>query len=240
MSVPTPHNAAHIGEIAPIVLMPGDPLRAKMIAETYLEDAVCYNQVRGMLGYTGKYRGIPISVQGSGMGCPSIGIYSHELFAFYGVETILRIGSAGALADDLDIGDLVIAQAACTDSHFPAQFGTPGNFAPIGDFSLACKAAQIAESKHLHWKAGNILTSDCFYVDDEENLPKWKRMGVLAVEMECAALYANAARLGKKALGLLTISDCPFKGTASSAEFRQKAMTDMIETALETALCANT
>ena len=233
MNTPTPHIGAKAGEIAPVVLMPGDPLRAKWIAEHYLENPVCYTEVRGMLGFTGTYKGKPVSVQGSGMGCPSMGIYSHELFAFYGVETIIRVGSAGALQDFLDIGDLVIAQGACTDSHFPAQFGLPGIFAPIGDFELMRRGADAASKKGLRYVVGNVLSSDCFYVDDPENLPKWRNMGVLAVEMECAALYANAARLGKKALGILTISDCPFKGTATTAEQRQDGMKDMIETALE-------
>ena len=233
MNTPTPHIGAKAGEIAPVVLMPGDPLRAKWIAENYLENPVCYTEVRGMLGFTGTYKGKPVSVQGSGMGCPSMGIYSHELFAFYGVETIIRVGSAGALQDFLDIGDLVIAQGACTDSHFPEQFGLPGTFAPIGDFELMRRGADAASKKGLRYVVGNVLSSDCFYVDDPENLPKWRNMGVLAVEMECAALYANAARLGKKALGILTISDCPFKGTATTAEQRQNGMKDMIETALE-------
>ncbi len=233
MNTPTPHIGAKAGEIAPVVLMPGDPLRAKWIAENYLENPVCYSQVRGMLGFTGTYHGKPVSVQGSGMGCPSMGIYSHELFAFYDVETIIRIGSAGALQDFLDIGDLVIAQGACTDSNFPNQFGLPGAFAPIGNFELAVRAADTARKKQIHYTVGNILTSDCFYVDDSENLPKWRKMGVLAVEMECAALYSNAARLGKKALGILTISDCPFKGTATTAEQRQNGMKDMVETTLE-------
>ena len=233
MNTPTPHIGAKAGEIAPVVLMPGDPLRAKWIAENYLENPVCYTEVRGMLGFTGTYKGKPVSVQGSGMGCPSMGIYSHELYAFYGVETIIRVGSAGALQDFLDIGDLVIAQGACTDSHFPEQFGLPGIFAPIGDFELMRRGADAASKKGLRYVVGNVLSSDCFYVDDPENLPKWRNMGVLAVEMECAALYANAARLGKKALGILTISDCPFKGTATTAEQRQNGMKDMIETALE-------
>ncbi|HIV18640.1 MAG TPA: purine-nucleoside phosphorylase [Candidatus Merdivicinus intestinigallinarum] len=233
MNTPTPHIGAKAGEIAPVVLMPGDPLRAKWIAENYLENPVCYTEVRGMLGFTGTYKGKPVSVQGSGMGCPSMGIYSHELYAFYGVETIIRVGSAGALQDFLDIGDLVIAQGACTDSHFPEQFGLPGTFAPIGDFELMRRGADAASKKGLRYVVGNVLSSDCFYVDDPENLPKWRNMGVLAVEMECAALYANAARLGKKALGILTISDCPFKGTATTAEQRQNGMKDMIETALE-------
>ena len=233
MSVPTPHIGASFGEIAKTVLMPGDPLRAKMIAERYLENPVCYNQVRGMLGYTGTYRGKPVSVQGSGMGMPSMGIYSYELFHFYDVETIIRVGSAGALQDDLEIGDLVIAAGCSSFTRYLDQFGTPGAFAPLADFDLAVRAADAARSRGFRYRAGNVLSSDTFYDDDAAALERWRRMGVLAVEMETAALYANAARAGKKALGILTISDCPFKGTATTAEERQNAFTNMVETALE-------
>lgn len=233
MSVPTPHIGAAAGEIARTVLMPGDPLRAKMIAETYLEEPVCYNQVRGMLGYTGRYRGKPVSVQGSGMGMPSMGIYSYELFHFYGVETIIRVGSAGALQDSLEIGDLVVAAGCSSFTRYLDQFGMPGAFAPLGDFGLAVRAVEAAREKGFRCMAGNVLSSDTFYDDDTGALEKWRRMGVLAVEMETAALYANAARAGKKALGILTISDCPFQGTATTAEERQNAFTAMVETALE-------
>ena len=217
MSAPTPHNNAKPGDIAKTVLMPGDPLRAKLLAETYLQDAVCYNQVRGMLGFTGKYQGIPVSVQGSGMGMPSMGIYSHELFHFYGVDTIIRIGSAGAIDPSLKIGDIVIAVSSCTAS-----------------FSLACRAAAICEEKGFRYKAGTVLTSDWFY-DESQGLPEWQKMGVLAVEMESAALYMEAARAGKQALCLLTISDNPFTGEAVPAEVRQNAFTQMMEVALSLA-----
>ena len=233
MSVPTPHIGASLGEIAPFVLMPGDPLRAKWIAETYLEDPACYNQVRGMLGYTGTFRGKKVSVQGSGMGMPSMGIYSYELFHFYGVETIVRVGSAGALQDDLNIGDLVVAAGCSSFTRYLDQFGTPGAFAPLGNFELAAAAVKAAREKGFRCVAGNVLSSDTFYDDDPDFLRKWQRMGVLAVEMETAALYANAARAGKRALGIFTVSDCPFKGLATTAEQRQTAFTGMVETALE-------
>lgn len=233
MSVPTPHIGASAGEIARTVLMPGDPLRAKWIAETYLENPVCYNQVRGMYGYTGTYRGRPVSVQGSGMGMASIGIYSYELYNFYGVETIIRVGSAGALQDSLDIGDLVVAAGSSYFTRYLDQFGTPGIFSPLADFDLAVRAVSAAREKGFRCVAGNVLSSDTFYDDDPDFLKKWQRMGILAVEMEAAALYANAARAGKKALALLTISDCPFKGTATTAEQRQSSFTAMVETALE-------
>ena len=231
MSVPTPHNNANQGDIAKTVLMPGDPLRAKLLAETYLQDAVCYNQVRGMLGYTGSYRGKRVSVQGSGMGMPSMGIYSHELFCLYGVDTIIRIGSAGAIDPSLKIGDIVIAAASCTTSNYAAQYHLPGHFAPAADFSLACQAAQLCEQKGFSYKAGTVLTSDWFY-DESQGLPQWQKMGVLAVEMESAALYMEAARAGKKALCLLTISVNPFTGEAVSAQVRQNAFTQMMEVAL--------
>ena len=231
MSVPTPHNNANQGDIAKTVLMPGDPLRAKLLAETYLQDAVCYNQMRGMLGYTGSYRGKRVSVQGSGMGMPSMGIYSHELFCLYGVDTIIRISSAGAIDPSLKIGDIVIAAASCTTSNYAAQYHLPGHFAPAADFSLACQAAQLCEQKGFSYKAGTVLTSDWFY-DESQGLPQWQKMGVLAVEMESAALYMEAARAGKKALCLLTISDNPFTGEAVSAQVRQNAFTQMMEVAL--------
>ena len=234
MSAPTPHNNAKPGDIAKTVLMPGDPLRAKLLAETYLQDAVCYNEVRGMLGFTGKYQGIPVSVQGSGMGIPSMGIYSHELFHFYGVDTIIRIGSAGAIDPSLKIGDIVIAVSSCTTSSYSAQYHLPGSFAPTASFSLACRAAAICEEKGFRYKAGTVLTSDWFY-DESQGLPEWQKMGVLAVEMESAALYMEAARAGKQALCLLTISDNPFTGEAVPAEVRQNAFTQMMEVALSLA-----
>ena len=187
-----------------------------------------------MLGFTGKYQGIPVSVQGSGMGMPSMGIYSHELFHFYGVDTIIRIGSAGAIDPSLKIGDIVIAVSSCTTSSYSAQYHLPGSFAPTASFSLACRAAAICEEKGFRYKAGTVLTSDWFY-DESQGLPEWQKMGVLAVEMESAALYMEAARAGKQALCLLTISDNPFTGEAVPAEVRQNAFTQMMEVALSLA-----
>ena len=235
MPVPTPHNSARSGDFAPTVLMPGDPLRSRFIAETYLENAQLVNNVRGVQGYTGTYRGKRVSVMASGMGMPAIGIYSYELFNFYNVQNIIRIGSAGAIHPDLKLLDIVVGIGACTDSNYASQFGLPGSFAPIADFYLAGKAFQAARDAGVHVMAGNLLSSDRFY-DDSEGLGKWKKMGVLAVEMEAAALYMNAARAGKKALCICTISDCPLTGGEEcSAEERQKSFTQMMEIALEIA-----
>ena len=231
----TPHNAAEPGAIAKTVLMPGDPLRAKFVAETYLENPVCFNTVRNMLGFTGTYHGTPVSVMGSGMGMPSIGIYSYELFHFYNVDRIIRIGTAGGIADGVQLRDVVVGVGACTDSNYAAQFRLPGTFAPIASFRLAEKAVQAARRLGVPVRAGNVLSSDLFYGDDETSLETWKKMGVLAVEMESAALYMNAARAGKEALCLLTISDCPLRGEALPAEERQTSFTQMMEIALETA-----
>lgn len=231
----TPHNSAKEGQIAKTVLMPGDPLRAKFIAETYLENVVCFNSVRNMLGFTGTYKGKEVSVMGGGMGIPSIGIYSYELYQFYGVENIIRIGSAGGYADDLDLGDLVIGMGASTNSNFMHQYNLPGTFAPIADYGLVRKAVEAAEKLNVPVKVGNILSSDTFYDDNADAKLAWKKMGVLAVEMEAAGLYTNAARLGKKALCLLTISDHLFTGKELSAEERQTGFRNMMEVALELA-----
>lgn len=229
---PTPHNAAKPGDIAKTVLMPGDPLRAKFIAETYLENPVCFNTVRNMLGYTGTYEGKRVSVMGSGMGMPSIGIYSYELYHFYDVENIIRIGSAGGIADNVHVRDVVVGIGACTDSNYGAQYRLPGTFAPIADFGLAQKAVQFAQEHNIKTVVGNVLSSDTFYGDDPNALSAWKKTGVLAVEMESAALYMNAACAGKKALCLLTISDCPFTGESLTAEERQTSFREMMEIAL--------
>lgn len=231
----TPHNGAKEGEIARTVLMPGDPLRAKYIAETYLEDAVCFNTVRNMLGYTGTYHGKKISVMGGGMGIPSIGIYSYELYNFYGVENIIRIGSAGAYADDVHVMDIVIGMGACTNSNYAHQYGLPGTFAPIADYELMQKAIDIAKQQGKTVKVGNILSSDTFYSDDAAAKDKWKAMGVLAVEMEAAALYMNAARAGKRALCILTISDHLYATEELSAKERETGFGSMMEIALELA-----
>lgn len=232
---PTPHNAALEGDFAPVVLMPGDPLRAKYIAETYLDDARQVTGVRGMLGFTGSYQGKPVSVMGHGMGMPSIGIYSYELYHNYGVETIIRVGSAGGYADDLELRDVVAAQGACTDSNYANQFGLPGTFAPIADFELLSAAVAAAKRQGVKIRVGNVLSSDVFY-DGGANERAWKPMGVLATEMEAAALYMNAAAAGKRALCLLTISDIPSCGLGLPAEERQTSFNQMLEVALETAL----
>lgn len=235
MSIPTPHIEAKLGDFAQTVLMPGDPKRAKFIAKTYLTDAQLINDVRGVQGYTGYYKGKRVSVMASGMGIPSIGIYSYELYNFYGVENIIRIGSAGAIHPDLKIRDIVIAQGACTNSQFVSQFALPGTFAPISSYELLKKAVDEAERLGVRYKVGNILSSDTFY-DDSASLGKWQKMGVLAVEMESAGLYCNAARAGKNALCICTISDCPFSpGQDCTAEERQESFTKMMEIALEIA-----
>ncbi len=233
----TPHNSAEKGEIAKTVLMPGDPLRAEFIAKTYLENPVCYNKVRGMLGFTGKYKGKEISVQGSGMGIPSIGIYTHELFTEYDVDNIIRVGTAGAIADFVNLRDVIIAMGACTNSNFAAQFGLPGTYAPTASYALLSHAVKAAEEKGAAYHVGNVLSSDTFY-DDSNSLAKWQKMNVLGVEMESAALYMNAARLGKNALCILTVSDCPLRGLSTTPEERQTTFTDMMEIALEAAVSA--
>lgn len=234
-NVPTPHNSAQQGDIAKTVLMPGDPLRAKFIAENFLEDVKCFNTVRNMFGFTGTYKGKKISVMGGGMGMPSIGIYSYELFKFYDVDRIIRIGTAGSIDDKVELKDVVVGMGACTNSNFASQYKLPGTFAPIASFDLVSNAVKSGEQQGIKTVVGNVLSSDTFYDADETALSKWKSMGVLAVEMEAAALYMNAAYLGKEALCLLTISDCPFKGLSLPAEERQVGFTDMMKIALEIA-----
>ena len=230
-TTPTPHNAAVEGQIAKTVLMPGDPLRAKLLADTYLENVEQFNTVRNMFGYTGTYKGQPVSVMGSGMGMPSIGIYSYELFNFYGVDNILRIGSAGGLAPEVKLRDIVIGMSSSTDSNYPSQYGMPGTISPTADFGLLSKAVAGAEKLGYPVRVGNILASDVFYTVDN-SLTKWASMDVLAVEMESAALYLNAMYAHKHALTLLTISDLPLTGEALTAEERQTSFTQMMEVAL--------
>lgn len=232
----TPHNKANLGEIAQTVLMPGDPLRAKFIAETFLSNVKCFNTVRNMFGFTGDYKGRQISVMGSGMGIPSIGIYSHELFNIYHVDNIIRIGTAGAVADKVKLLDVVIAQGACTNSNYGKQYKLPGDFAPIASYNLLEKAVAHAKKTGVSFHVGNILSSDTFYDSDETALSTWAKMGILAVEMEAAGLYMNAASSGKNALCIATISDCPLKGESTTAEERQTSFTTMMEIALETAI----
>lgn len=233
-NIPTPHNSANIDDFAKTVLMPGDPLRAKFIAENFLEDPVLVNGVRGINGYTGMYNGKIVSVMASGMGIPSIGIYSYELFNFYNVENIIRIGSAGAISDEVNLRDIVIGQGACTNSNYASQFNLPGTYAPIASYKLLKQAVDFAQDAGVNYKVGNLFSSDTFY-DDAVSLSDWRKMGVLAVEMESAALYMNAARAGKNALCICTISDCPFTGESCTAEERQNTFTDMMEIALKIA-----
>jgi purine-nucleoside phosphorylase len=227
---PTPHIGAKYGEIAETVIMAGDPLRAKFMAETFLENPVLYNEVRGMLGYTGTYKGKRVSVQGHGMGIPSIGIYTYELFNFYDVKKIIRVGSAGAIDQDLQLGDIVIGMGACTESTYANQYKLPGTFAPIADFQLTRDAVAYAEEKGFRHKVGNLLSSDVFY-GDSFTLGDWQKMGVLAVEMEAPALYMNAARAGKQALCICSISDNPFTHEAMDADKRRTSFTNMMEVA---------
>ncbi|MCC8050689.1 MAG: purine-nucleoside phosphorylase [Clostridiales bacterium] len=231
---PTPHIAALPGDFARTVLMPGDPLRAKHIAETFLEDAVLVNNVRGVNGYTGLYQGKKVSVMASGMGMPSIGIYSYELFHFYNVENIIRIGTAGALQPDLKIRDLVLGMGACTDSNYAAQFELPGTFAPIASYELLKNAAAAAEAMGVNYRIGNLVSADVFY-SDRPTTEKWQKMGALAVEMEAAALYMNAARAGKNALAICTISDSMVTGEETTSEERQTSFSDMVKVAMEIA-----
>lgn len=233
---PTAHNAAKKGEIAKTVLMPGDPLRAKLIAETYLEDAKCFNSVRNMLGYTGTYKGKEVSVMGAGMGMPSLGLYTYELYHFYDVDTIIRIGSAGALQDDIELGDLVIAMGACTDSNYAAQFQLPGTFAPIASYPVMQAAIEAAQAQNIPVDVGNVITSDVFYNANPNYNDAWRRMGVLCAEMEVAALYLNAAQAHKQALAMMTVSDHIYKDTHLSADERRSTFGQMIGVALETAI----
>lgn len=234
-NIPTAHNNAKAGDFAKTVLMPGDPLRAKYIAENFLTDAVLVNNVRGVNGYTGLYNGKRVSVMASGMGMPSMGIYSYELFKFYDVDNIIRIGTAGSLQPDLKIRDLAIAMGACTDSNYAAQYELPGTFAPIASFDLLRKAVDQAEKMgNISYKVGNVASSDVFY-SERPTMEAWQKMGVLAVEMETAALYMNAARTGKNALTICTISDSLVTGEVTTSEERQTSFADMMKVALEIA-----
>ena len=224
------------------VLMPGDPLRAKFIAETFLDDPVLVNNVRGVQGHTGYYKGVKVSVMASGMGMPAIGIYSHELFNSFGVENIIRVGSAGSIQDHINLYDVVIAQGACTDSNFAAQFHLPGTFAPIASYELLSAAVDAAKENGAKYHVGNVNSSDVFYGDHAgvpeglDSLYGLKKMGVMALEMEAAALYMNAARYGKRALCICTISDHVLRHEETTAEQRQKSFTQMMKVALDVAV----
>ncbi|MBQ8757741.1 MAG: purine-nucleoside phosphorylase [Oscillospiraceae bacterium] len=242
LKTPTPHISAKPGDFAKTVLMPGDPLRAKFIAENFLENPVLVNNVRGVQGYTGTYHGVKVSVMASGMGMPSMGIYSHELYNGYGVENIIRVGSAGSIQEHINLYDIVIAQGACTDSNFAHQFHIPGTFAPIGSFELISAAVEASRELGATYHVGNVNSSDVFYGDHElvpeglDALYALKKMGVMALEMEAAALYMNAARYGKRALCICTISDHIIKGVETTSEERQTAFTQMMKIALEVAV----
>ena len=244
MKYPTPHIKAMAGEFAPTVLMPGDPLRAQFIAEHFLEAPRLVNNLRGVQGYTGTFQGKPVSVMASGMGMPSIAIYANELYRAYGVENILRVGSAGAMQEQVKLRDIVLGQGACHDSRMDRDFRLPGTFCPIASFDLLCLAASTAEEMGLRYHVGNLVSSDVFYHDEEglpfheTNLARWQKMGVLAVEMEAAALYMTAARHGKRALAVCTVSDHLVTGEETTGEERQTTFTDMMRLALHCAVKA--
>jgi len=242
LTTPTPHIAAKPGDFGKTVLMPGDPLRSKFIAETFFENPVLVNNVRGVYGYTGTYKGVKVSVMASGMGMPAIGIYSHELYNGYGVENIIRVGSCGAIQDNINLYDIVLGQGACTDSNFAHQFHIPGTFAPIADFQLLTEAVKACENHGAVYHVGNINSSDVFYGDHVgvpeglDSVYALKKMGVMALEMEAAALYMNAARYGKRALCICTVSDHVLKGVETTSEERQTAFTQMMQVALDVAV----
>ncbi len=237
MKTPTVHNSANYGEIAETILLPGDPLRAKFIAENFLTDAHMYTQVRGMYGYTGMYKGVRVSVQGTGMGGPSIGIYAYELINAYGVRRLIRIGSAGAIGDDLVLGDLVGATSACYDTEYSKQYAIPGTVSPAGSFDLLQSAKRIADASSVKLTMGTVLSSDLFYAPSGlEGLTAWKQVGVLAVEMEAASLYLTAQASRAEALCLLTISDLPFGSAEMTSEQRERSLTTMITLGLEVAV----
>ena len=229
------HIAASKGQIAETVLLPGDPLRAEFIAENFLEGAVKYTDIRNMYGFTGTYKGVPVSVQGTGMGMPSMGIYSWELITQYDVKNLIRIGTAGAFSDKLNLGDVVLALAASTDSNYQHAFDIPGQFSPCASWELVEKAYEASKATGIRFKAGNVVTCDVFY-EFGDWWKKWYKMGVMAVEMETAALYMNAAYNDVNALSIISISDNFVTGAKSSVEDRTKAFTDMMKLALETAV----
>lgn len=232
------HNEAEVGQIAKTVLMPGDPMRAKYIAEKYLEDIICYNRVRGMNGYTGVYKGYRVSVQGSGMGIPSMGIYSYELYHNYDVENIIRIGTAGAVHQKVSVGDIIFAMGCCANSNFAAQYHLPGTFAPIADFTLLEKAVNWARAKNAAYHVGNVFSSDVFYEDQKGEKGIWSKMGVLVQEMETLSLYCTAARAGKKALSMLTAGSSIHTEEALTNEQREQNLDLMIQCALEIAVAS--
>ena len=239
LSYPTAHIKATPEQIAKTVLMPGDPKRSELVAKKFLKDAVLFNDVRGVKGYTGTWKGVPVSVMASGMGMPSIGIYSYELYHGFGVENIIRIGSAGSMREDVKVRDIVLGMGACNDSAYGNQFGLDGSFAPICDYELLAKSVEIGKEKGFRTHVGNILSSDVFYDDNPDRNLLWRKMGVLAVEMEAAALYMNAARAGKRALAICTVSNSLVTGEELSADERETTFGEMIELALDVAISFN-
>ncbi len=236
MSIPTPHiNCEDKSLIAETILLPGDPLRAKYIADNFLTDVVKFNSVRNILGFTGTYNGKRVSVMGTGMGMPSIGIYSYELIKFYGVKNLIRVGSAGSFQENVKVRDIVIGMSASTDSNFVSQYNLPGTFAPTASYELFNKACEVAKSNGFKYHAGNILSSDVFYGDDMDSWKQWQKMGVLAVEMEAAALYMNATRLGANALCIIKVYYSLFTHEATTSQEREQTFTDMMKVALELA-----
>ena len=233
---PTPHITATPEDFAKTVLMPGDPLRSKFIAENFLTDAKLVNNVRGIQGYTGLYKGERVSVMASGMGMPSIGIYSYELYNFFGVENIMRIGSAGGMSLNVKMRDIIIGMGACTTTNYAVQFGLEGTYAPIASYNMMKTVIEEADKIGARYAVGNLLSSDIFYNDNSEASAKWQKLGVLGVEMEAAALYMNAARAGKNALAICTVSDHLLTGESVDAEARQNSFTEMMEIALNAAI----
>jgi purine-nucleoside phosphorylase len=229
------HIGAKQGEIAATVLLPGDPLRAKYIAETFLEDVTCYNEVRGMLGFTGTYKGKRVSVQGTGMGVPSISIYIHELMNEYGVQNLIRVGTCGAIQKDVKVRDVILAMTSSTNSQMNRLTFGGVDYAPTASFDLLKRAYDVGSQKGMALKVGNVFTSDVFYNENAE-LEKWANYGILAIEMETTALYTLAAKFGRNALSVLTVSDHILTGEETTAEERQTTFNDMIEVALEAAL----
>ena len=229
----TPHNAANPGDIAPTVLLPGDPLRAQFIAETYLENPTRFNDVRNMYGYTGTYQGKRVSVMGTGMGIPSMGIYSYELIRVYGARNLIRIGTCGGTTERTKVGDIIMAQGSCTDSHYAKQYQLPGTFSALASYDLLRRAADVADAKGFPYVVGNVVTSDMFYKGDAWKA--WAKMGCLASEMESYALYCNAARAGVNALAIFTVSNSIVTGETSSSATRQTGFTNMMEVALDVA-----
>lgn len=236
ITCPTPHIKAKPGAFGNTVLMPGDPLRSKVVAKYFLENAKLVNNVRGVQGYTGTYKGVKVSVMASGMGMPSMGIYSYELFDAFGVRNIMRIGSAGAISNSVQVRDIIIGMGACTNSGYAAQYCLNGTFAPIASYDMLRRCVEQAEKQKLRYHVGNLLSSDTFYGADATSTEKWSRMGVLAIEMEAAALYMNAAYLGKQALAICTVSDHVLTGEALDSDERQNSFTEMMELALNTAV----